>query len=200
MLKRKIWKNDRDGKQESCGSSASARYLCRFGQWRQALVVVWILLMTACTAPLPPPGAIFSPGGPGLFKKTPSDADIMHEGITYLGSPGRVAEYARARSAFDTLIKIYPESKWRPLAETMITLIDNRVSCQANNLLAGRKEDDTSSLRQENERLKKEVRYLNEKLKTDTARLSEENEQMKKDIQLLKNLEVELEKREKMLR
>ncbi len=54
----------------------------------------------------------------------------------------------------------------------------------------------TRRLLKENEQVKKDNRRLLE----ETAKLIQENEQLKKDIQLLKSLEVQLEKREKMLR
>ena len=57
------------------------------------------------------------------------------------------------------------------------------------------KEENTRLLK-ENEQVKKDNRRMLE----ETAKLIQENEQLKKDIQLLKSLEVQLEKREKMLR
>ena len=53
---------------------------------------------------------------------------------------------------------------------------------------------------QENDQLKKAIRELTEKLQLETAVLAQENEQMKRDIQRLKVLEIELQKRERMLR
>ena len=53
---------------------------------------------------------------------------------------------------------------------------------------------------QENDQLKKAIRELTEKLQLETAVLAQENEQMKRDIQRLKALEIELQKRERMLR
>ena len=52
----------------------------------------------------------------------------------------------------------------------------------------------------ENDFLKKAVRDLTEKLQTETAALSQENERLKSDLQRLKALEIELQKRERMLR
>ena len=53
---------------------------------------------------------------------------------------------------------------------------------------------------QENEALQKKLRELKEKLQTETTALIQENEKLKKDLQRLKALEIELEKRERMLR
>jgi hypothetical protein len=128
------------------------------------------------------------------------DADIMHEGITFLGDPGKPNDYVRARVAFDTLIKTYPESHWRRVAETLIHLIDTMQSCREKDLLVSRDNQEMSRVLHENDGLQKQIQQLNEKLRTETTRLSEENEQLKKDIQLLKDLEVELEKRDKRLR
>ncbi len=55
-------------------------------------------------------------------------------------------------------------------------------------------------LLQENDRLKKTVRELTDKLQAEKASLSQENEQLRKDLKRLKDLEIELEKRERMLR
>ena len=53
---------------------------------------------------------------------------------------------------------------------------------------------------QENEALQKKLRELTEKLQKETAALVQENEKLKRDLQRLKALEIELEKRERMLR
>ena len=51
-----------------------------------------------------------------------------------------------------------------------------------------------------NEQLKKDIRLLNEKFQAELTACQQENEQLKKDLQLLKDLEMQLDKREKMLR
>jgi hypothetical protein len=55
---------------------------------------------------------------------------------------------------------------------------------------------DKARLLRENDQLKKD----NKRMLEETVKFVQENEQLKKDIQLLKSLEVQLEKREKMLR
>lgn len=50
------------------------------------------------------------------------------------------------------------------------------------------------------EGLRDGIRQTEEKYSAELIRLQQENEQLKKDIQQLKNLEIQLEKREKMLR
>jgi hypothetical protein len=52
----------------------------------------------------------------------------------------------------------------------------------------------------ENESLRKNLKQTHERLQTETQKLLAENEQLKKDLQLLKDLEIQLERRERMLR
>ena len=131
---------------------------------------------------------------PGLFSKPSADAAVLNEGASYLGFPEKPADYAKAKASFETLIKNYPKSKWRPLAETLIRLLDDIQSVKAR----GQSEQD--QLKNENERLKKEIQALNGRFQAERFALLQENEQLKKDIELLKKLEVQLDKREKMLR
>lgn len=193
MLNRKIWKNVRNGEDRSQSPSlkkfpAGKRH--PVGEWPQILLVACIFLLGACAATLSPPVAI---NDQEVLKKTISDIEIMHEGLSYLGGPGPSNDYMKARATFERLLTAYPESKWRRLSETLIHLVDTMQSCREQDALFSR-------TRQENDNLKREVRHLNDKLKTETSRLSEENEQLKKDIQLLKNLEIQLEKRDKQFR
>ena len=131
---------------------------------------------------------------PGLFSKPSNDAAALNEGASYLGFPEKPADYAKARASFETLIKNYPKSKWRSLAETLIRLLDEIQSVQA------RGQSEQEQLKNENERLKKEIQALNGRFQAERSALLQENEQLKKDIELLKKLEVQLDKREKMLR
>ena len=161
--------------------------------------IFWICLLIAalgaCASPSTmPPGKGGGPGRaivpvekPGLFSKPSTDTAALNEGASYLGFPEKPADYAKARASFETLIKNYPKSKWRPLAETLILLFDDIQSVQARG-------------QNENERLKKEIQALNGRFQTERSALLQENEQLKKDIELLKKLEVQLDKREKMLR
>ena len=134
-----------------------------------------------------------------------------------------------ARRSFTTLLDKYPDSKWSDAAHTILALL-GETAPSANkptadqgmlNTLLGEKvrqleENEQlqkelrsandkfkaalSALQQENEQSKKELRSLNDKYKAELSALQQENEQLKKDIQLLKNLEIQLEKREKQLR
>ena len=168
--------------------------------------IFWICLLIAalgaCASPATmPPGKGAGPRmpivpveKPALFSKPSTDAAMFNEGASCLGFPGKSADYAKARASFETLIKNYPTSKWRPLAETFIRLLDDIQSFQA------RGQSEQEQLKNANERLKKEIQVLNGRFQAERSALLQENEQLKKDIELLKKLEVQLDKREKMLR
>jgi hypothetical protein len=132
------------------------------------------------------------------------DFDLLSEGIALLSRPGR-PDPMEARSVFASLLRRYPQSRWRPAAETFIRMIDEaEVSREMMNrqehLLMDKARVEQNRLLQENDSLRKTIRDLTERLQAETAALTQENEQLKKDLQSLKLLEIELQKRERMLR
>ena len=133
----------------------------------------------------------------GLFTKPPADAMTFNEGVSWLGLSGKPADHAKARETFSVLTKTFPQSKWRPLAETFIHLLDAIESLQAKGLS---EQGLAEKLKQDNERLKKDIQALGGKLQAERDSLMQENEKLKKDIDLLKQLEVQLDQRGKMLR
>jgi hypothetical protein len=132
------------------------------------------------------------------------DFDLLSEGIALLSSPDR-PDPTQARSIFASFLRRYPESRWRPAAETFIRLIDEaevsreRMSRQEH-LLLDKARAEQNRLLQENDGLRKTIRDLTERHQAETAVLTQESEQLKKDLQRLKLLEIELQKRERMLR
>jgi hypothetical protein len=141
-------------------------------------------------APAPPPR---------LFE----ERDLLLDGVARLNVPEQ-PDSEKARSIFLSLIQRYPQSRWRPAAEAFIRLIDERdrfeEKSRLDGLLADRSSEERLRALKENDHLKKTVRELTEKLQSETTALVKENEQMKRDIQRLKALEIELQKRERMLR
>lgn len=136
---------------------------------------------------------------PRLFE----ERDLLLDGVALLNLPDR-PDPERARSIFLSLIQHYPQSRWRPAAEAFIRLIAEkdafREMSRQDRLLVDHARMERSRALQENEQLKKSLRELTEKLQSETAALVQENEQLKRDIQRLKALEIELQKRERMLR
>jgi len=125
---------------------------------------------------------------------------LLSEGIALLGG----SDPLKARSAFSSLLQRHPKSRWRSAAEAFIRLIDaaeaSRRESRQERLLLERAQTEQGRLLQENSQLRKTVRDLTERLQLETTALSQENDQLKKDLQRLKQLEIELQKRERMLR
>jgi hypothetical protein len=164
------------------------------------LVILFVMLLVACSSLPSPPGTPPRANDRSWFKRSPADVDIFYQGISYLGDKEKSADYIKAKAAFAEVLKKYPKSKWRGLSETFIRLIDMEQlyeeQCRTDAQFIDKAKEDNARLLKESEQIKKDNRRLLE----ETAKLIQENEQLKKDIQLLKSLEVQLEKREKMLR
>jgi gas vesicle protein len=179
-------------------------------RWFVLFLAVMFLMACASAVPTSPDKDVHPPKTVPAIKekdigdRSVSDMDLFHDAVSFLDNPEVTADYLRARSAFELLVRNYPKSKWRNLSETFIRIIDDIQAYQAKSrsdqLLLDKAQADKGRLLQESEQLKKEIRLLNDKHQTETTRLLQENEQLKKDIQLLKNLEIQLEKRERTLR
>lgn len=190
----------------------SNRRLWKYSLVRLMIAGMVVFLIGACVAtPSGAPGkgnisgrAVVPAEKTGLFTGPPADAVMLNEGVSWLGLSDKPVDYARARQTFAALTADHPKSRWRPLAETFIHLIDAAQSLQARELSA---QALTEKLQQENGQLKKDIqslgaRYSSERvnLMQENEQLKKENEQLKKDMELLRKLEVQLDQREKMLR
>jgi hypothetical protein len=131
------------------------------------------------------------------------DIDLLSEGIALLSQPDR-PDSTKARSVFQSLLQRFPMSRWRPAAETFIRLIDEAEASREINLKDRLHSDaaraEQNRLLKENDGLRQTIRELTERLQAETAALTQENDQLKKDLQRLKLLEIELQKRERMIR
>ncbi len=173
------------------------------------MVALFMLVGCATTAPPAEKTAILTkpPAPPTEQQVTPprltEDRDLFAEGLALLNQPERL-DPAKARAVFVSLGERYPQSRWRLASETFIRLIDeiavSREEGLRERLLTEQIQADRAGALQENEALKKKLRELTEKLQKETAALAQENEKLKRDLQRLKALEIELDKREKMLR
>ncbi|MBE0557562.1 MAG: hypothetical protein IH628_10050 [Proteobacteria bacterium] len=189
------------------------------------ILMVELLLLVGCAATPPPVEqkvehkiVVAAPPAPPAGEKpvpTPrltEDRGLFAEGLA-LNQPDR-PDQARARAVFVSLLERYPQSKWRLPSETFIRLIDeiavSREEARRDRLLAEQLlaeqihaeqiQAERNAARQENEALQEKLRELTERLQKETAALVQENEKLRRDLQRLKALEVELEKRERMLR
>jgi hypothetical protein len=169
------------------------------------------------TRVVPPPTRIVPPVEPPVARAVPPvappatdtapllfpDRDLLLQGIALLGRAER-PDPPEARKVFALLVENHPGSRWRPAAEALIRLIDAEESARENarqeRHLKEKALAERSRALQEIEQLKRTVRELTERLQAETAVLAQENEQLKNDIQRLKALEIELQKRERILR
>lgn len=186
--------------------------------YKKRLFILYLLVVLtgACTKSLPPVVDQAKPPQPTVHEplireplfskplKKDKDEELFIKGLHQLADPANENEYALASHTLETLLNSYPDSKWRDAARAALRLIGEmdsyREKLRAEQNMAKRLLADKTKTIQENELLKKELRLLNEKYQSEVAALQQENDQLKGDLQLLKNLELQLDKREKMLR
>ncbi len=133
----------------------------------------------------------------GMFALPPSDADIIKETLMLLNKQESEPDYNAAKARLAALVQDYPKSKWVESAQALTAAIDD--------LLALQEKVKTQSVALSNEKaekakLTKDYKYAEERNRAEISRLQQENEQLKKDIALLKKLEIQLDKREKLLK
>ena len=92
----------------------------------------------------------------------------------------------------------FPKSQWVAAANALIYSLDRISALQVQlNQEKQKVQGEYVKLTKENEGLRSNTKQIEEKYSAEIIRLQQENEQLKKDIQQLKNLEIQLEKREK---
>jgi hypothetical protein len=171
--------------------------------------LILIVSVMACTATLPrTTGADASSAERtaamrGRMFSSPED-DLFREGLSSLMAEGQAADYEKARSAFEALATSYPKGKWSEPARRFIVLLDELQDCKRKGSADWKHldilEKEKKKALLENENLRKNLKQAQERLQTETQKLLEENEQLRQDLQRLKDLEIQLEKRERMLR
>jgi hypothetical protein len=163
-----------------------------------------LILMIGACASAPKMDRPQQPVSAAPLIQSQSDTALFQQSITLLGAPGKPADYDKARASFDQLIRLFPKSKWRPYADSYLKLLDelkaNSDKAMADRLAARKAKTETDDLRLSLDQSKKAHRLLQEKMQTDMARVQQENEQLKNDIQRLKQLEVDLQRRERSLK
>lgn len=132
-----------------------------------------------------------------IFTLSPSDTDIINEALAYLNGREGEPDYNVARAKLKMLISEYPKSIWAESAQALILTIDNLLALQSE---IKTDKEEFSKANAEKAKLKKDYKYSQEKYQTEISALQQENEQLKNDIALLKRLEIQLDKREKMLK
>jgi hypothetical protein len=133
----------------------------------------------------------------GIFELSQSDADIINEVLISLHNEEGKPDYNAARTKLENFIGEHPQSKWAGSAQSLILMM--------NNLIALQEKVKTESValnkaNAEKAKMKKDYKFLEERYQTETVKLQQENEQLKNDLSLLKKLEIQMDKREKMLK
>jgi hypothetical protein len=191
---------------------------------RKRWIVLYFLvaMVGACAAPLPPvadqarppqtvttvivpPDESQSSSFGSLFStEKKKDEELFRQALHQIAGPLNQETSAVARQNLESLLSDYPQSKWSDAARTILQLIGELDTARQRLFIeqdmVQKLATDRSRALRENEQVKKELRLLSEKYQADLAQLQQENEQLKKDLKLLKNLEIQLDRREKMLR
>jgi vacuolar-type H+-ATPase subunit I/STV1 len=136
-----------------------------------------------------------------ISAKAPSDRELYEEALSCLKNAEKDPDYLEAKRRLEDLLNQHPQSSWASTAQSLIVLIEKITGLQAKMRQEKQKtQADHAKMAREVENLKEANRLTDEKYAAELARLQQENEQLKNDIQQLKRLEVQLERREKMLR
>jgi len=137
----------------------------------------------------------------GIFSREPSDRELFEEALSYLSNNKNEPNYNEAKARLENLVAQFPKSKWVAGAQALIFSLDRISALQVQLRQENQKaQGEHVKLTKAIEDLRDNTRQIEEKYSVEIMRLQQENEQLKKDIQQLKNLEIQLEKREKMLR
>ncbi len=133
-----------------------------------------------------------------VFDTRPFDQQMFDEAISYLSNEKKEPNYKEAKIRLENLLEKYPKSKWLPAARAILFCMERISVLQSQ--IKQEKQKEHVKLTKEIEGIKESARQNEEKNSIEIIRLQQENEQLKRDIQQLKNLEIQLERREKMLR
>jgi hypothetical protein len=136
-----------------------------------------------------------------IFNTEPSDKELFEDALSFLNHQEKEQNYHEAKTRLQKLIGQYPNSNWATSAQALVGTLDRIFALQA----ALKKEKvksqaDHVKLVKEIDGLRDNIKQVEEKQSAETVKLKQENEQLKQDIQQLKNLEIQLERREKKLR
>jgi DNA repair ATPase RecN len=144
--------------------------------------------------------------GPGekansLFSQESSDKEVFEDALSYLSNNKKEPNYNETRVRLESFVAQFPNSKRVAGARALLSSMDRISALQAALKKEKQKaQGEQGKLTKEIDGLRDNIKQAEEKYSADISRLQQENEQLKNDIKQLKNLEIHLEKREKMLR
>lgn len=136
-----------------------------------------------------------------LLAKEKADSKLFTEALSLLKNQEKEQNYSEAKMKLQNLVKQYPGSQWTAGAQALLLTLDNISALQSALKKEKQKPHGNDvKLTKEVSELKDNIKQTEERYLAELGKLQQENDQLKKDIQQLKNLEIHLEKREKMLR
>lgn len=133
----------------------------------------------------------------GSFESPSSDSVIIDDILLSLNEEQGEPDYNEARTKLANFIQDYPLSKWAGCAQALILTIDNLLALQEKAQIQSAA---LNQVNKEKEKLSKDSQLSEKVYRTETMRQQQEIELLKKDISILKRLEIQLDRREKMLR
>ena len=153
----------------------------------------------ATPALLPATAAVVRQGSFFSGQEALKEETLFYQALQQFFDP-TPGEPRAAQARLENFLNAYPQGKWHDAAQGMINLITERDDCRLHLAAAAEKAAlvtaERNKARQENEQL----HLLHEKYQAEAAVCQQENAQLKKDMELLKNLEIQLNTREKELR
>ena len=132
-----------------------------------------------------------------IFAFSLSDADIINEALLPLNNSTGNPDYNAAKAKLGIFIQERPKSKWVASAQSLILIINRVLALQEKVKTESVALDKANA---EKAKLRKDYKNSEERHQAETVKLQQENEQLKNDIALLKKLEIQMDKRGKMLK
>lgn len=164
---------------------------------------MFLIGLSACAGikETPEGSASSGPANGRLFANGPSDKELYSQALAELSKDHEPPRYDAAKAVLERLLKEHPQSRWAESAQVIIDLISERSRLDAR-LQKEQKQSKAveEKAMRELAAIKEQFRAQEEKCAADIVRLKQENEKLQMDLHELKNLELQLEKREKMLR
>lgn len=133
----------------------------------------------------------------GEFEVPLSDSDIIKEILLSFSEEEGEPDYNEARTKLENFIQDYPASKWAGFARFLILTMDNMLTLQEKVQTQSFLLDQANK---DKEKIKKDAQLTDKIYRLEISRLQQEIELLKKDIAILKRLEIQLDRREKMLK
>jgi hypothetical protein len=144
---------------------------------KKVFLLICLFLFCPCVA-------VSQEGAPSVeaFSSQDGEAEIMFsEALIAMFPEGEGARMNEARDMLSKIAQLYPHSRWRKPAESLVQAIDQEQFCATQRDKKQTRCDKCDLILQKKSQCKNEL-----------ARVLVENDQLKKDLQRIKKLEIEM--------